>query len=67
MDQIRGSWIFVTHLMCTNSMPFIAFNMSRTESIDGGCIWMGGKSTVILPLVQMSFIFFCKTTACWVR
>lgn len=57
----------IAYLSGTNRIPLIAFNMSRTDSIDGGCIWMGGKSTVILPLVQMSFIFFCKTTACCVR
>lgn len=44
-------------------MPLIAFNMSSTESMDGGWMWIGGKSDVILPFVQIVFIFFCSTTA----
>lgn len=48
-------------------MPLIAFNMSRTDPMVGGWIWMGGRLDVIFPLEYKLFIFFWRKTACWVN
>lgn len=37
------------YLIWTNKIPLIAFNISKTEPIDGGCIWIGGSPVVNFP------------------
>lgn len=39
-----------TNLICTKSMPLIVFSISSTDPIEGGVMWMGGRSLVSLPL-----------------
>ncbi len=54
------------YLICTKSIPLITLSISSTLPIEGGWICMGGKVTPLFP-VQISFIFFCRTTAWWVK
>lgn len=65
MRDANAHWTYLTWM---KRIPLIALSMSSTDSIDGGWMWIGGKSAVILPLLHMmSFIFFCRTTACCVK
>lgn len=76
-DQERSKCVFVSlenkllchmqpYLIWTNRMPFITFSISRTLPMDGGWIWIGGRAVFDFP-VYISFIFFCRTTACDVK